>query len=113
MNLKKECEVRILVDAVDYDLIRLCRKGDVVVTQDYGVAAMALGKRVCAIHPSGRWYTDETIDRMLMERHLTKKARRSSGKHHLKGPKKRSKEDDGHFAEAFEKIVLQALAMQE
>ena len=113
MDLKKECEVRILVDAVDYDLIRLCRKGDVVVTQDYGVAAMALGKRVCAIHPSGRWYTDETIDRMLMERHLTKKARRSSGKHHLKGPKKRSKEDDGHFAEAFEKLVLQALAMQE
>ena len=41
-----------------------------------------------AIHQSGRWYTDENIDRMLMERHLNKKARRSSHKNHIKGPKK-------------------------
>lgn len=40
-----------------------------------------------AIHQSGRWYTDENIDRMLMERHLNKKARRSSHKNHIKGPK--------------------------
>ena len=31
-------------DAVDYKLISICHKGDVVVSQDYGVAAMALGK---------------------------------------------------------------------
>ena len=43
-----------------------------------------------AIHQSGRWYTDENIDRMLMERHLNKKARRSSHKNHIKGPKKRT-----------------------
>ena len=63
-------------DAVDYKLISICHKGDVVVSQDYGVAAMALGKGAYAIHQSGKWYTDDNIDQMLMERHLNKKARR-------------------------------------
>ena len=71
-------------DAVDYKLISLCHKGDIVVSQDYGVAAMALGKKAYAIHQSGKWYTDANIDQMLMERHLNKKARRSSHKNHIK-----------------------------
>ena len=82
-------------DAVDYKLISICHRGDIVVSQDYGVAAMALGKgsqgpvdlgfepteaerRPYAIHQSGKWYTNENIDQMLMERHLNKKARRHS-----------------------------------
>ncbi len=43
-----------------------------------------------------------------MERHLGKKARRASSKNHLKGPRKRTKEDDVKFAESFEKLVLKA-----
>ena len=74
-------------DAVDYKLISICHKGDIVVSQDYGVAAMALGKNAYAIHQSGKWYTNENIDQMLMERHLNKKARRASGKNHLRGPR--------------------------
>lgn len=93
-------------DAVDYKLISLCHKGDIVVSQDYGVAAMALGIGAYAIHQSGKWYTDANIDQMLMERHLNKKARRSSGRNHLKGPRKRTEEDDIRFAESFEKLVL-------
>ena len=89
-------------DAVDYKLISICHKGDIVVSQDYGVAAMALGKGAYAIHQSGKWYTNDNIDRMLMERHLNKKARRSSNKAHLKGPKKRTKEDDERFSESFD-----------
>lgn len=76
-------EVKIIgagADAVDYALISLCRKEDIVISQDYGVAAMALGKGAYAIHQSGKWYTDENIDQMLMERHLAKKARRASGR---------------------------------
>ena len=46
-------------DAVDYKLICFCHKGDVVVTQDFGVAAMALGKGAYAIHQSGKWYTND------------------------------------------------------
>lgn len=97
-------------DAVDYKLISLCHRGDIVVSQDYGVAAMALGKGAYAIHQSGKWYTNDNIDRMLMERHLNKKARRSSNKAHLKGPKKRTKEDDERFSESFEKLIQKALA---
>lgn len=95
-------------DAVDYKLISICHKGDIVVSQDYGVAAMALGKGAYAIHQSGKWYTNENIDQMLMERHLNKKARRGSHNNHLKGPKKRTEEDDKRFAQSFEKLVLVA-----
>ena len=94
-------------DAVDFALINLCRRGDIVVTQDYGVAALALGKGAKAIHQSGRWYTAENIDGLLMERHMARKARRS-GKHHLKGPAKRTEEDDQRFAESFERMILEA-----
>ncbi|MBE5937906.1 MAG: YaiI/YqxD family protein [Lachnospiraceae bacterium] len=96
-------------DAVDFRLISLCHRGDVVVTQDYGVAAMALGKGAYAIHQSGKWYTDDNIDKMLMERHLAKKAKRGSSKNHMKGPRKRSAEDDVRFAESFERMIRKAL----
>ena len=95
-------------DAVDYKLISICHKGDIVVSQDYGVAAMALGKGAYAIHQSGKWYTNDNIDQMLLERHLNKKARRGSHKNHIKGPKKRTEEDDKRFAQSFEKLVLMA-----
>ena len=72
-------------DSVDFALVNLVKPGDIVVTQDYGVAAMALSKKAHAIHQSGKWYTNENIDQMLMERHLAKKARRTSSKNHLKG----------------------------
>ena len=99
-------------DAVDFALVGLCRKGDLVVTQDYGVAAMALGKGAFCIHQSGRWYTNENIDQMLMERHLSGKARRASKKKHLKGPKKRTVQDDVRFAESLEQLIQKALREQ-
>lgn len=96
-------------DAVDIALMNLCRKGDIVVTQDYGVAAMALGKGAFAIHHSGKRYTDENIDIMLMERHMAKKARRASGKHHLHGPAKFTPEDRQRFSEALEAVIAIAI----
>ena len=104
-------EVKVIgagADAVDIALINLCRRGDIVITQDYGVAALALGKGARAIHQSGKWFTDENIDGLLMDRHLAKKARRS-GKHHLKGPARRTPEDDRRFAESFERMIREAL----
>ena len=92
-------------DAVDIALMNLCKRGDIVVTQDYGVAAMALGKGAYAMHHSGKQYTNDNIDMMLMERHLAKKARRASGKHHLRGPAKFTDEDKQHFAAAFESLI--------
>lgn len=105
-------EVKVIgagADAVDFALISLCRSGDIVVTQDYGVAAMALGKGAYGIHQSGRWYTNENMDRLLMERHMAKKARRASGRHHLKGPAKRTAEDDKRFAESLENLIKKCL----
>lgn len=110
--LTSDCSEVIVVgagaDAVDYKLISICHRGDIVVTQDYGVAAMALGKGAYAIHQSGKWYTDENIDQMLMERHLNKKARRASSRNHIKGPRKRTDEDDQRFVESFEKLLRKA-----
>ena len=96
-------------DAVDFKLISLLSKGDICVSQDYGVAAMALGKGCYAIHQSGKWYTNENIDQMLMERHLAKKARRSTKKHHMKGPAKRTQEDDTRFEESFVRMIQKAI----
>lgn len=95
-------------DAVDFALINLCQKSDIVVTQDYGVAAMALGKGAYAIHQSGKRYTNENMDRLLMERHLSKKIRRASGKNHLKGPAKRKREDDLAYGEALRQLIEEA-----
>lgn len=106
------CTIKVIeagTDAVDFALVSLCRKGDIVVTQDYGVAAMALGKGSYVIHQSGRWYTEDNMDQLLMERHLAKKARRVSGKNHLKGPRRRTEEDDKKFEESFEAMVRKAL----
>ena len=95
-------------NAVDIALINLCQRGDIVVTQDYGFAALALGKGAKAIHQSGRWYTDENIDSLLMERHMAKVARRSA-KHHLRGPAKRTVEDDRCFEESFRRLIEDCL----
>ena len=105
--------VGVDADAVDYKLISICHKGDIIVSQDYGVATMALGKGAYAIHQSGKWYTNDNIDRMLMERNLNKKARMASGKNHIKGPKKRTSEDDEHFRESFEKMIRMAIQSRE
>lgn len=93
-------------DSADFALIGRADRGDIIVTQDYGVAAMALGKGAIAIHQSGKQYTNENIDQMLFERHLSKKARRSSSKFRGKGPKKRTEEDDIHFEMAFRRLLL-------
>lgn len=93
-------------DAVDIALINNCHKEDIVITQDYGVAALALGKGAFAIHQSGKIFTENNIDSLLMQRYVCKKQRMSSSKHHIKGPKKRTKEDDINFENSFENLIL-------
>lgn len=104
-------EVKIIgagADAVDFALVGICQKGDIVVTQDYGVAAMILGKGAYGIHQSGKWYTNDNIDQLLMDRHMAKKARRATKKNHLKGPAKRTEEDNERFAVSFENLIKKA-----
>ena len=103
-----DSEVRVIgagADAVDLALINLCQAGDIVVTQDYGVAAMALGKKAYVIHQNGWQYNAGNIDLLLMKRHMAKKARRSKKKLHLKGPAKRTEEDDDKFATGLIRLI--------
>lgn len=94
-------------DAVDFMIIQKGKEHDVVVTQDFGVAAMSLGKGMYAIHQSGKEYTNENIDLMLFERHIAKEIRGKgkSCKKHSKGPKKRTQEDNERFTKAFRDMI--------
>ena len=92
-------------DAVDIALINRTAPGDIVVTQDYGVASMALGKRAYAINQNGRYYTEENIDMLMFERHISKKQRRAGNR--SGSMKKRSKEDDEHFEVSFLRLCQQ------
>ena len=100
-------------DSVDFALIALLKEGDLCVTQDYGVASLALTKKAYAIHQSGKRYTEENIDELLERRFLTQKARRSKSKVHLKGPAKRTPEDDKRFADAFERLLRDTLHVKD
>ncbi|WP_339254683.1 YaiI/YqxD family protein [Sporosarcina sp. FSL W8-0480] len=82
-------------DAVDFVLVNRVKKGDIVVTQDYGLAAMVLAKQGHPIDQNGRRYTEENIDQLLFARHAAQKIRAAGGR--LRGPKKRSKENNERF----------------
>lgn len=82
-------------DSVDFALINLVKKSDIVITQDYGLAAMAINKAYCVLNQNGLIYSNDNIDGLLHNRYISKKIRQSGGR--TKGPKKRSKEDDTKF----------------
>ena len=78
--------------SVDMYVVNTVSNGDVVVTQDYGVAAMCLPKQASVINPKGYIYTNDNIDRLLEERHIAQKIRRGGGR--TTNPKKRTKDDE-------------------
>ena len=86
-------------DSVDFALMGLLTQNDIVITQDFGLAAMVLGKGARAVNQNWLVFTNENIDKLLMERHIGQKVRRSGGR--TKGPAKRVKEDDERFETAF------------
>lgn len=110
-NYAKVITVSKGIDCVDLALMNRAKTGDIIVTQDYGVATMALGKKAHAIHPSGKWYTNDNIDQMLFERHLSKKMRHKNKRYHGRGPRKRTEEDDIRFQDSLLNLI--AFASQE
>ena len=90
-------------DNVDLALINRVSSGDIVVTQDHGLAALVLGKSAKALNQNGLVFSNDNIDRLLMERHIGQKIRRGGGR--TKGPGKRTCEDDERFAKAFWEII--------
>lgn len=87
-------------DSADIRLANLLQPGDLVVTQDYGVAAMALGRGARAMNQNGMRYDSGNMDQLLFERHLGQKIRRAGGR--TVGAKKRTRQDD----EAFEASLV-------
>lgn len=92
-------------DSADFKIANMINCGDIVVTQDYGLASMCLGRKALPINQNGLVFTEENIDSLLMSRYLSKKAR-NEGKH-LKGPKKRTQTQDRDFETALTKLIAQ------
>ena len=91
-------------DSADFRIVNMLSPGDVVVTQDYGLAAMALARRARVINQNGMIYHDGNIDSLLLARHTARKIRSSGGR--LKGPSKRTREQDDAFLSALDKCLL-------
>ncbi|WP_010677667.1 YaiI/YqxD family protein [Bacillus timonensis] len=90
-------------DAADYRIMRLVETGDVIVTQDYGLASLGLAKGCIVLHHKGFSYTNENIDDLLQTRYLSAMARKSGKR--TKGPKPMTSEDRDKFRELFKKII--------
>ena len=93
-------------DSADFKIISLLSEGDIVITGDYGLASMALAKKAYVLSFIGKEYTADNIDILLMQRHINKKAMKSGGR--VKGPKKRTSEDNADFEKAFELLINKA-----
>ena len=90
-------------DSVDFALVNRVSAGDIVITQDYGLASMCLAKNVRVLHQDGWEYTIYNIDALLFTRHESRKYRAAGGR--TKGPKKRTNEQDQAFLLALQKIL--------
>ena len=90
-------------DSADFALVNMLAPGDIVVTQDYGLAAMALAKGARALNQDGRPYCDRNIDGLLSARHVAKKIRSAGGR--LKGLPKRKAKQDKAFAASIERLI--------
>ena len=91
----------------DIKVINLSEAGDIVITQDWGLAAMVLGKPAFCLGPSGREYRADNIEFLMEECEIKAKLRRGGGR--TKGPAKRTPEDDRAFAATLQRILRQAL----
>ncbi|MBY6035452.1 DUF188 domain-containing protein [Fictibacillus nanhaiensis] len=97
----------ILVDArpeeVDMYIHNHSKKKDIVVTQDHALASLLIPKGVYVITPRGKHFQEDEMERVLHERYLSAKARRSGM--HSKGPTKFTKEDAKRFHTVFCEIL--------
>ncbi len=90
-------------DSVDFALVNMLLPGDIVVTQDYGLAAMCLARSAVPINQDGMVYSDKNIDALLLSRHTARKIRNAGGR--LKGPAKRTPAQDKAFEEKLRELL--------
>lgn len=90
-------------DAADYKIVQLAEAGDVIVTQDYGLASLLLPKGCKVLHHTGFEYNKMNMDHLLETRHMSSVIRRGGGR--TKGPKALSQEDKNSFLKAFQEVL--------
>lgn len=90
-------------DSADLRLVNLLSPGDVAVTQDYGLAALCLARGALALDQNGRIYDESNMDALLAMRHVSAKIRRGGGR--LRGPRKRTPEQDRAFAQSLRDLL--------
>ena len=89
--------------SVDMVIINEIKENDILVTQDYGLALLSLTKKAKVINPKGMIYTNDNIDKLLYEKYVNSKLRKQSK--HIKGPKKRTAEDDDNLINNLIKLI--------
>ncbi len=94
-------------DSADFRIVNMISKNDIVITQDYGLAAMCLAKKANVINQNGLIYTEDNIDTLLVQRHIGKKIRNSGGR--MKGPSKRTHQQDITFETNLKQVIKNAL----
>lgn len=90
-------------DSVDYALVNRVELGDIVITQDYGLASMCLARKARILHQDGWEYTQDNIDGLLLFRHDSRKHRAAGGR--TKGPQKRKPQQNAAFTAALSKML--------
>ena len=90
-------------DSVDFALANRVSAGDIVVTQDYGLASMCLAKGARVLHQDGWEYTQYNIDALLFQRHASREYRAAGGR--TKGPAKRKNSQNQAFEEALRRML--------
>lgn len=89
--------------AVDLYIANRLGKGDVLVTQDFGLAALGLSRGAAALSNRGEEYRPETIDYLLASRHASARRRRGGGR--SKGPRAFTAEDRQKFQQSLTKVL--------
>jgi uncharacterized protein YaiI (UPF0178 family) len=89
--------------SVDMILCNEIEPGDIVITSDYGLAALSLSRGALVLGFSGRQFTDQNIERLLSKRHIQFKERKRSGRH--TSHKKRTEADDRRFKKMLLKLL--------
>ena len=94
-------------DSVDYKIVQIFKEGDILITQDYGLASLVLSKASAIIHTAGFFINRNNIDSLLQSRYISERVRKQGGK--TKGPSKRTKEQDENFKKCLYKVLHEKL----
>ncbi|MGB4438303.1 MAG: DUF188 domain-containing protein [Sedimentibacter sp.] len=94
-------------ESVDYKIVQIFKEGDILVSQDYGLSSLVLGKAAAIIHTAGFFINKNNIDSLLQSRYISGKIRKQGGR--TKGPSKRKKEQDDNFRKCLYKVLNEKL----